>query len=109
MDCSATGCHSDGPGTGHDLPFTDPEDHGPEAKADLSACVACHATPADAGPGDNPRFNVPVGDLPQGCETTGCHSPFTAHPVPLWAGAEASSHVSAGHPADPNDADAKLL
>ncbi len=100
-DGSTTGCHPDGPqGAAHDLPFSDPEDHGPEAKADLRACVACHATPADAGPGDNPRFNQPVGDLPQGCETSGCHDPFTAHPVPLWAGAEATSHVSAGNQAE---------
>ncbi|MDJ0783526.1 MAG: CxxxxCH/CxxCH domain-containing protein [Desulfosarcinaceae bacterium] len=99
-DGSTSGCHSDGPGAAHALPFTDPVDHGPEAKADLTACVACHATPADAGPGDNPRFNLTVGDLPQGCETSGCHSPFTAHPVPLWAGAEATSHVSAGNQAE---------
>jgi predicted CxxxxCH...CXXCH cytochrome family protein len=99
-DGSTTGCHSDGPGTTHELPFTDPADHGPEAKADLGACVSCHATPSDAGPGDNPRFNLAVGDLPQGCETSGCHDPFTAHPVPLWAGAEATSHVSAGNQAE---------
>jgi len=98
-DGRTSSCHSEGPGAGHDLPFTDPADHGQAAKADLQACAACHATPADAGPGDNPRFNLAVGDLPQGCETSGCHSPYTAHPIPLWTG-EVTSHASAGNQAD---------
>ncbi|MEJ2638632.1 MAG: CxxxxCH/CxxCH domain-containing protein, partial [Desulfosarcinaceae bacterium] len=97
-DGSTTSCHGNGPGAGHALPFTDPADHGPEAKANLRACAACHATPAEARPGDNPRFNLPVGDLPQGCETSGCHSPYTAHPTPLWSGT--TSHASAGHQAE---------
>jgi predicted CxxxxCH...CXXCH cytochrome family protein len=91
---STTGCHASGPGVPHPVPYTDPLLHGADAKDDLASCAPCHATPADAGAGDNPRFNVAVGDLTNGCED--CHAANTAHPTPLWTGAAATSHATAG-------------
>lgn len=81
---------------GHSSPFADPAVHGPPAKADLTSCQVCHATPSDGGPGSDPRFNVPLGSLSAGCESTGCHDPLTAHPVP-WLGPDSTSHQSAGN------------
>lgn len=93
-DGSTTGCHSAGPGAGaHEIPYTDPRLHGAAAKDNLAGCVPCHATPADAGVGDNPRFNVAVSNLPNGCET--CHATQSAHPTPLWTGPAATSHKTA--------------
>jgi predicted CxxxxCH...CXXCH cytochrome family protein len=89
-----SGCHADGPATAHAIPFTDPELHGPEAKADLTYCQKCHATPFDGGPGSNPRFNLYIGGLADGCED--CHSKRTAHPLP-WMGAIGNSHKAAGN------------
>ncbi|MEJ2155693.1 MAG: hypothetical protein P8X96_10180 [Desulfobacteraceae bacterium] len=93
-DGSTTGCHASGPSATHPLPYTDPLQHGADAKDHLASCVPCHASPANAGPGDNPRFNVPIGSLANGCED--CHAANTAHPTPLWTGAAASSHSTAG-------------
>jgi predicted CxxxxCH...CXXCH cytochrome family protein len=92
-DGSTTGCHASGPGATHPLPYTDPLQHGADAKDNLASCVPCHATPADAGTGDNPRFNVAIGDLVNGCED--CHETNTAHPTPLWTGTAATSHATA--------------
>ncbi len=92
---STTGCHDSGPGAPHALPFTDPDLHGPEAKADLIYCQECHAEPADGGPGSNPRFNVAVGNLASGCED--CHIQNAAHPLPAWSGAAPNSHKTAGN------------
>jgi predicted CxxxxCH...CXXCH cytochrome family protein len=91
-DGSTTGCHASGPGAPHPVPYAQTQ-HGVDAKENLSSCVACHATPTDAGAGDNPRFNVAIGDLANGCED--CHAANTAHPTPLWTGAAATSHASA--------------
>ena len=87
-----SGCHADGPAKPHAIPFTDPELHGPEARADLTYCQKCHASPFDGGPGSNPRFNLFIGDLEEGCED--CHSNRTAHPRP-WMGAAGNSHKAA--------------
>ena len=92
-DGSATGCHVSGPGAAHPVPYTDPLQHGLDAKDDLASCVPCHAAPADAGAGDNPRFNVSIGSLTNGCEE--CHSANTAHPTPLWTGEATYSHKTA--------------
>lgn len=73
---TAATCHQSPGGAGHALPFVDPILHGPVAKSDLIYCQTCHATAGGAG--SNPRFNTPLGNLSQGCET--CHSPGTAHP-----------------------------
>ncbi|MCP4622141.1 MAG: CxxxxCH/CxxCH domain-containing protein [bacterium] len=94
-DGSTTGCHSSGPGAPHTLPFTDSALHGPQAKADLKYCQECHAAPSAGGPGSNPRFNVAVGDLVNGCED--CHPAETAHPYPSWSGAASNSHKTAGN------------
>jgi hypothetical protein len=73
------GCHPGGPGGGapHAVPFIDPVLHGPLAKANLVYCQTCHATAG--GQGSNPTFDVPIGNLLNGCED--CHAPGTAHPA----------------------------
>ncbi|MDO9079736.1 MAG: hypothetical protein Q7U44_02980 [Desulfuromonadales bacterium] len=48
--------------------------HGLSARADLANCKTCHGQATTT----NPRFNVPIGNLPAGCET--CHNDRTAHP-----------------------------
>ncbi len=73
----------------HALPFKDPSLHGPAAKQDLIDCQDCHGQPG--GPGSNPRFNLPIGSLPTGCEASGCHLVNMAHPKP-W-----SDHETAGN------------
>ncbi|MCM0080732.1 CxxxxCH/CxxCH domain-containing protein [Geomonas sp. Red32] len=81
----------------HPVPFTDPAQHGPLAKQDLTFCQTCHA--AQTGPGTNPRFNLPIGSLTTGCEGSGCHLPNMAHPTPWQQGAVANTkgHASAGN------------
>ncbi len=72
-------CHANGhPPTAipHPIPFKAAALHGPMAKSDLVFCQICHGTAG--GPGSNPRFNVPVGTMPSGCEE--CHVPLAAHP-----------------------------
>ena len=91
-DSILSGCHADGPAKPHAIPFTDPELHGPEARADLNYCRKCHANPFDGGPGSNPRFDLYIGNLEHGCED--CHSERTAHPLP-WMGASGNSHKAA--------------
>ncbi|MBT8340477.1 MAG: CxxxxCH/CxxCH domain-containing protein, partial [Desulfatitalea sp.] len=93
-DGTTSGCHDAGPSALHPLPFIHPGQHGADAKNNLSGCAPCHAIPADAGAGDNPRFNKAIGSLTNGCED--CHAANTAHPTPLWTGA-AASHRTAGH------------
>lgn len=93
-DGSATGCHPGGAVAPHAVPFIDPAFHGPEAKADLTNCQPCHADPFDGGPGSNPRFNVGIGNLTNGCED--CHTVGTAHPAPIWSGATNNNHKTAG-------------
>jgi predicted CxxxxCH...CXXCH cytochrome family protein len=78
---------------GHPTGWSSPTMHGAAAKQDLTKCVVCHAKPYNAGPGDNPRFNVAIGNLAQGCET--CHATNTAHPVP-WQG-PTYSHATAAN------------
>lgn len=95
MNGITSGCHAGGPSAPHALPFTNPDKHGPEAKADLKACASCHAEPSDAGPGDNPRFNRTIGDLAQGCED--CHNPQTAHPTLDWFKTGDYGHDSAAN------------
>ena len=74
---STSTCHPSGSGQApHQVPFTDPDLHGPVAKADLVSCQSCHAEPGGAG--SNPRFNVAIGNLAAGCED--CHALNAAHP-----------------------------
>ncbi len=69
-------CHASGPGGApHAIPFTDPNDHGPAAKADLAYCAGCHASGTAAG--SNPSFNVAKGSMTNGCED--CHATGSAH------------------------------
>ncbi|ORJ62476.1 cytochrome c3 family protein [Geothermobacter hydrogeniphilus] len=79
---TANNCHANGPGVAPhptDGSYRNPDGptgHGPDAKANLSFCAGCHATNTAAG--SNPRFNVQIGGLLNGCET--CHKAGTAHP-----------------------------
>jgi len=82
-------CHSQ---VNHAANFSDGAVHGPQAKADLTTCQQCHASPSGSGAGSNPRFNVNKGTLVNGCEN--CHDPYTAHPV-YWAG-----HTTSGNRAN---------
>ena len=59
---------------------------------DLLPAVPC--TAGRWGPGSNPRFNVAIGSLSTGCESSGCHKANTAHPV-NWSGPDSTSHQSA--------------
>ncbi len=78
---SSPGCFNDtlchGSDVGHPAGWASGDQHGPVAKGDLTYCQSCHGE--QGGPGDNPRFNVPVGNLANGCED--CHQPKTAHPI----------------------------
>jgi len=85
-DNSTTICHANGPLTAPhpvDGSYQAPEAHGRDAKQDLTFCQNCHGVPSISGPGSNPRFNVAIGSLTEGCES--CHLPFSAHPE-TWAG-----------------------
>lgn len=76
----------------HALPFKAGAVHGFAAKNDLGYCQSCHGTVG--GPGSNPRFNVPLGALINGCED--CHKPFSAHPPLLGTTSGWNGHSSAG-------------
>lgn len=87
-----TRCHANGHGPRsiiHPLPFSDPALHGVLARKDLTICQDCHGT--SGGAGSNPRFNVRIGGLASGCESSGCHAANMAHPKP-W-----KAHLSAGN------------
>jgi hypothetical protein len=89
-------CHADGPqGVPHALDGTylSGANHGPDAKADLTACQVCHGQ--SGGPGSNPRFNVGITSVGgNGCES--CHGTNYAHP-PNWAGPNPTFHYSAAN------------
>jgi len=72
---NATLCHGQ---IGHPLGWANPSQHGATGKANLTFCQTCHADKPTGGAGSNPRFNVALGRLVNGCED--CHEPFTAHP-----------------------------
>ncbi|HKL26710.1 MAG TPA: hypothetical protein VJ910_10835 [Desulfuromonadales bacterium] len=88
------GCHAEGPGqVPHPLDgsYLAGDQHGPEAKQDLTACQPCHGEAG--GPGDNPRFNVGIESAGgNGCES--CHGENYAHPQ-NWAGPNNTFHYSA--------------
>ncbi len=89
-------CHAGGHGprnVPHQLPFKDGTIHGPVAKADLTYCQICHGTAG--GPGSNPRFDVPLGSLKNGCED--CHDPFTAHLIVEGFSSGWPGHTTAGN------------
>ncbi len=73
-------CHTEGPqGVPHplDSSYLSGANHGPDAKADLTACQVCHGE--SGGPGSNPRFNVGINSVGgNGCES--CHGADYAHP-----------------------------
>jgi hypothetical protein len=77
---SATNCHTNGPGAAPhatDGSYQDPVNHGLDAKTNLGLdfCKDCHARLVT---GNNYRFDVPVGQLLNGCED--CHKTDAAHP-----------------------------
>ena len=89
-------CHPAGPGEAPhalDGSYLNGSAHGPDAKADLTACQACHAESGD--PGTNPRFNIGIASAGgNGCES--CHGVNYAHPA-SWAGPNNTFHYSAGN------------
>ena len=95
-DFNGLGCHPEGPGqVPHpvDGTYLFPTNHGPDAKADLTACQACHGEPG--GPGSNPRFNIGIYSVNgTGCEA--CHGANYAHPAD-WAGPNNTFHYSASN------------
>ena len=88
------GCHDDGPGNvphaldGSYREGLGEDGHGQDAKADLTACQACHGE--IGGPGSNPRFIIGFGD--DACED--CHGTYYAHPQD-WSGPNKTFHYSA--------------
>ncbi len=79
-DFDGRSCHAEGP---QDVPhvvdgtYLNGATHGPDAKADLTACQACHGE--SGGPGSNPQFNIGIISVDgNGCET--CHGVDYAHP-----------------------------
>lgn len=77
-DGSTTTCHPDGGGTApHDLPYTDPQSHGADARADLAACQVCHGMEGTI------LFNG--GTASVSCSSTLCHPAAGAHPT-RWQG-----------------------
>jgi hypothetical protein len=84
-------CHPGGFTPDHGLPYADPNDHGPAARADLSECQVCHGTPGTIA------FNG--GSASTACSATACHPDAGAHPT-NWAnndsGGYTSTHTNAG-------------
>ncbi len=89
-------CHVEGPAqVPHPLDgsYLAGDQHGPEAKQDLTACQPCHGEAGGAG--DNPRFNVGIFSAgSEGCES--CHGVNYAHPQ-AWAGPNSTFHYTAGN------------
>ncbi len=90
-------CHAAGPGLAPhplDSSYVYGANHGPDAKADLTVCQACHAQAG--GPGSNPRFNVGIESQGgTGCEA--CHGLNLAHPA-NWEGDNApTAHDTSGN------------
>lgn len=81
----ARSCHSGGPGLPHAAAniFSQPANHGQEAKKDMAYCQGCHGLPGTT------RFD---GGSAPSC--TRCHAPARAHPT-NWQGSGAYSHRSA--------------
>ena len=77
-------CHLDGPpfnlhplSAYEDLrfPWASLVNHGRAARRDIASCQGCHGMPG--GPGSNPRFDVSLRDLRNGCESLDCHGAKT--------------------------------
>lgn len=78
-----TACHPGGAVPDHGLPYTDPDDHGGPAKADLADCQSCH--------GDPGTIYFDGGTAPTACSSVACHPDASAHPTTWRRG-----HRSAG-------------
>jgi hypothetical protein len=70
-------CHPGGFSPAHPMPFTDPDDHGRPAKADLDGCQECHGTPG--------TIAFDGGTASTACSSAGCHPDAGAHPT-NWQG-----------------------
>jgi hypothetical protein len=94
-DGSTSSCH---PGGGvsspHVIPYTAPDSHGADAKADLAACQECHGIPGTI------QFNG--GKSLTSCSTDLCHPDAGAHPT-NWVETDSSTngyrstHTNAGN------------
>jgi hypothetical protein len=76
-DGSTTGCHSSGPVAAHDMPYTDPDDHGAAAGRDMADCQACHGIPGTTA--------FDGGSTSTACSSIDCHPDAGAHPT-RWQG-----------------------
>ena len=92
---STSGCHpGGGVGATHAIPYTAPQAHGTDAKADLSACQECHGTPG--------KTSFDGGVAVTSCATSKCHPDAGAHPT-RWQGnndntsSYRSTHRNAGN------------
>ena len=83
---SCYSCHESGrPFTLHALPYTDPADHGPAARANQVLCRGCHGDPPNTFDGgivaDPDLYGIATGT----CSTQACHPSAKAHPT-NWQG-----------------------
>lgn len=91
---AAFGCHEGGPPAPHPVPYSGPEDHGRDAKANLIYCRNCHGSPPnhfDGGFIGDPL----ILDRGWGCSTL-CHREAGAHPT-FWQGADDQTAYRATH------------
>lgn len=93
-------CHGGNVSAPHLIPFKDKALHGVEARANIKYCATCHATISEPTPGSNPRFNVKIGTLNNGCED--CHPINSAHPNNSWLikNGNTTSHMDASNLTD---------
>ncbi len=88
-DGSSTGCHPGGPVAAHDMPYTDPHDHGPAARSDLADCQTCHGTPGTTA--------FDGGSAGTACSSAGCHPDAGAHPTRWQGGNDITGDYSSSH------------
>ncbi|MHB1397946.1 MAG: hypothetical protein ACYDAI_08475 [Trichloromonadaceae bacterium] len=107
---SCFSCHASGPpfvlhppSLAADLPWAHPVNHGSAARRDIAGCQGCHGQ--RGGAGSNVAFDVPLGNLEAGCQSTlGCHNNLN----PPFASFENGHNPGAAHPVkvtDPNTQD----
>lgn len=98
-------CHPSGPpfikhtaSLAPELPWGNPVNHGSAARSNIAACQGCHGQ--EGGPGTNPPFDVPLGNLEAGCQSTlGCHNNLN----PPFASYENGHNPGAAHPVKVTD------
>ena len=88
---TALGCHLDGPPAPqtaqyeHTVFYTDPANHGDDAKAGQVYCRNCHGRPENTFDGGFVSDAGILGNSNGNCSSGGCHPAATAHPT-NWQG-----------------------